>query len=295
MLAPPITPSVQAGSAAPLLRVRDLRTWFPVGGGFLGRKRAWVRAVDGVSFDLAPGRTLGLVGESGCGKSTLVRTILRLLPATSGSVEFDGRDLLAAGGSVLRRLRREIQIVFQDPVSSLNPRLRVETLVGEALRVHGLVSSRAAMRERVGDLLTRVGLRPDDLRRYPHEFSGGQRQRIGIARALALRPRLLILDEPVSALDVSIQSQILNLLLDLQAEFGLTYLFVAHNLGVVRHFCHDVAVMHQGRFVETAPTEELFAEPRHPYTRALLAAAPRLRDAAPRLRDAGARLRDGRL
>ncbi|MCC6357288.1 MAG: ABC transporter ATP-binding protein [Phycisphaerales bacterium] len=262
--------------AAPLLRVRDLRAWFPVGGGLFGRARRWVRAVDGVSFDLRPGRTLGLVGESGCGKSTLVRTILRLLPATSGHVEFDGGDLLAARGAALRRLRRDIQIVFQDPVSSLNPRLRVETLVGEALRVHGLVSNRAEMRSRVGDLLSRVGLRADDMRRYPHEFSGGQRQRIGIARALALRPRLLILDEPVSALDVSIQSQILNLLLDLQSEFGLTYLFVAHNLGVVRHFCHDVAVMYLGKFVETAPTERLFADPRHPYTRALLAAAPRL-------------------
>ncbi len=262
---------------APLLRVRDLCAWFPIGGGLLGRPRRWVRAVDGVSFDLRLGRTLGLVGESGCGKSTLVRTILRLLPATSGRVEFDGGDLLAARGAALRRLRRDIQIVFQDPVSSLNPRLRVETLVGEALRVHGLVSNRAEMRSRVGDLLSRVGLRADDMRRYPHEFSGGQRQRIGIARALALRPRLLILDEPVSALDVSIQSQILNLLLDLQAEFGLTYLFVAHNLGVVRHFCHDVAVMYLGKFVETAPTEQLFADPRHPYTRTLLAAAPRLR------------------
>ncbi|GMU82683.1 MAG: ABC transporter ATP-binding protein [Planctomycetota bacterium] len=262
---------------APLLRVRDLCAWFSIGGGLLGRPRRWVRAVDGVSFDLRLGRTLGLVGESGCGKSTLVRTILRLLPATSGHVEFDGGDLLAARGAALRRLRRDIQIVFQDPVSSLNPRLRVETLVGEALRVHGLVSNRAEMRSRVGDLLSRVGLRADDMRRYPHEFSGGQRQRIGIARALALRPRLLILDEPVSALDVSIQSQILNLLLDLQSEFGLTYLFVAHNLGVVRHFCHDVAVMYLGKFVETAPTERLFADPRHPYTRALLAAAPRLR------------------
>lgn len=269
--------SPTAADVAPLLRVRDLRAWFPVGGGLLGRPRGWVRAVDGVSFDLRAGRTLGLVGESGCGKSTLVRTILRLLPATSGSVTFDGRNLLAARGAALRRLRREIQIVFQDPVSSLNPRLRVETLVGEALRVHGLVSSRAEMRSRVAELLGRVGLRADDMRRFPHEFSGGQRQRIGIARALALRPRLLILDEPVSALDVSIQSQILNLLLDLQAEFGLTYLFVAHNLGVVRHFCHDVAVMYLGRFVETAPTDQLFADPRHPYTRALLDAAPRLR------------------
>jgi oligopeptide transport system ATP-binding protein len=274
----------------PLLHVQELRTYLPV------RRRAdrgrWpgpppaerndshradnaIRAVDGVSFAVARGQTLGLVGESGCGKTTLARTILRLIPATGGQVHFDGRDVLALRGRELRALRRDMQIIFQDPLGSLNPRMRVESIIGEALTVHRLVRNAVERRDRVAELLRRVGLSPDAICRYPHEFSGGQRQRIGIARALALRPRLIICDEPVSALDVSIQSQILNLLNELQAEFGLSYLLIAHNLAVVRHASDQVAVMHQGRVVELAPTEELFNDPQHPYTRTLLAAAPR--------------------
>ncbi len=251
-----------------ILRVENLRTHFPVRGG------GAVKAVDGVMFHVKRRCSLGLVGESGCGKSTLARTILRLIPATSGKVIFDGRDVLALPPKQMRRLRREMQIIFQDPIGSLNPRMNVESLVGEALGVHGLVNTRGERRKRVADLLTHVGLSPNDLRRYPHEFSGGQRQRIGIARALALKPKLIICDEPVSALDVSIQSQILNLLADLQDEFGLSYLFIAHNLAVVRHFCDEIAVMYLGKIVEQASAEELFSNPRHPYTQALLAAAP---------------------
>ena len=270
----------------PLLKVEDLRTYLPAGRGAGRRKSSRdqngsgdaadvIRAVDGVSFTLDRGQTLGLVGESGCGKTTLARTILRLIPATSGQVHFEGRDVLALRGAALRALRRDMQIVFQDPLGSLNPRLRVESIVGEALTVHRLVSSAAERRERVAELLRRVGLSPDALWRYPHEFSGGQRQRIGIARALALRPKLIICDEPVSALDVSIQSQILNLLNELQTEFGLSYLLIAHNLAVVRHASDRVAVMYKGRIVELAPTDELFDNPQHPYTRTLLAAVPR--------------------
>jgi len=270
----------------PLLKVEDLRTCLPARRG-AGRRKSprdqngsgdaadVIRAVDGVSFTLDRGQTLGLVGESGCGKTTLARTILRLIPATSGQVHFEGRDVLALRGAALRALRRDMQIVFQDPLGSLNPRLRVESIVGEALTVHRLVSSAAERRERVAELLRRVGLSPDALWRYPHEFSGGQRQRIGIARALALRPKLIICDEPVSALDVSIQSQILNLLNELQTEFGLSYLLIAHNLAVVRHASDRVAVMYKGRIVELAPTDELFDNPQHPYTRTLLAAVPR--------------------
>ena len=265
----------------PLLRVTDLCVHFPARHG-LATAHGVLKAVDGVSFDLFPGRTLGLVGESGCGKTTLSRAILRLIPATSGRVEFEGRDVFGLQRRELRSLRRRMQIIFQDPVGSLNPRLRIETIVGEALEVHGMLEGgrrsarRAALRDHVAVLLRRVGLSPDDLDRYPHEFSGGQRQRIGIARALALQPRLIICDEPVSALDVSIQAQILNLLAGLQDELGLSYLFIAHNLAVVRHICDEVAVMYAGRIVEQAPTEELFQNPRHPYTQALLAAAPRL-------------------
>jgi oligopeptide transport system ATP-binding protein len=273
----------------PLLEVDDLRTYLPVRRvAGLGKSRKApstnrnrspgpadvIKAVDGVSFTIDRGQTLGLVGESGCGKTTLARTILRLIPATSGRVHFDGRDVLALRGAELRALRREMQIVFQDPIGSLNPRMRVEGIVGEALTVHRLVRNTAERRERVAELLRRVGLSPDALWRYPHEFSGGQRQRIGIARALALRPKLIICDEPVSALDVSIQSQILNLLNELQAEFGLSYLLIAHNLAVVRHASDRVAVMYQGRIVELAPTEELFDSPQHSYTRTLLAAVP---------------------
>mgnify|MGYP000850605313 CR=1 FL=1 len=278
--------SMSGPADGPLLSVKDLRTYLPArhgaGRGKSSRDRNGsgdaadvIRAVDGVSFTLDRGQTLGLVGESGCGKTTLARTILRLIPATSGQVHFDGRDVLALRGAALRAMRRDMQIIFQDPLGSLNPRLRVESIVGEALTVHGLVRSAAERRERVAELLRRVGLSPDALWRYPHEFSGGQRQRIGIARALALRPKLIICDEPVSALDVSIQSQILNLLNELQAEFGLSYLLIAHNLAVVRHASDRVAVMYKGRIVELAPTDELFDNPQHPYTRTLLAAVPR--------------------
>ena len=257
----------------PLLRVRDLKTYFPVRRGLLRRHVGNVKAVDGVSFDIAPGETLGLVGESGCGKSTVGRSILRLIPTTSGEVFFDGEDVLHASRSRMRELRREMQIIFQDPVGSLNPRMSVGRIVGEPLLVHGLARGRELDR-RVAELLTRVGLKPEHAQRYPHEFSGGQRQRIGIARAIALQPRFIVCDEPVSALDVSIQSQILNLLNDLQDEFGLSYLFIAHNLAVVEHFCDRVAVMYLGRIVELAPRELLYQNPQHPYTRALLSAAP---------------------
>ncbi len=256
-----------------LLQVEDLRTYFYACGGLL--RRQVVRAVDGVSFELDRGQTFGLVGESGCGKSTLARTILRLVPATAGRVIFNGQDVLSARPQPLRRLRRHMQIIFQDPISSLNPRLTVEIIIGEALTVHGLVRGRRQRRQRVAQLLERVGLRPDDLDRYPHEFSGGQRQRIGIARALALEPSLIICDEPVSALDLSTAAQILNLLVDLQRELGLSYLLIAHDLGVVRHICDRVAVMHRGKLVEQAPTTELFSSPHHPYTRTLLAASRR--------------------
>jgi oligopeptide/dipeptide ABC transporter ATP-binding protein len=250
----------------PILSVQRLATHFPT-------KRGVVRAVDGVSFEVAPGETLGLVGESGCGKTTLGRTVLRLVPAAGGRVIFDDSDVLSASDREMRRLRREMQIVFQDPYSSLNPRMTVGRIIEEPLTIHR-VGSRAERRRQVADLLDRVGLRFADAARYPHEFSGGQRQRIGIARALALRPRFLICDEPVSALDVSIQSQILNLLADLRDELGLTCLFIAHNLAVVEHFSDRVAVMYLGRIVEIAPAAELYDHPRHPYTVALLSAVP---------------------
>lgn len=250
-----------------LLHVDEIHTHF------LSRGRT-IRAVDGVSFQIRRGQAFGLVGESGCGKSTLARTLMRLIPATSGRVQFAGLDVLALRGRELGRLRRRMQIVFQDPVGSLNPRLPIDLIVGEALQVYGLVRGKLQRRMRVAELLRRVGVPADALDRYPHEFSGGQRQRIGIARALALQPELLICDEPVSALDVSIQSQILNLLADLKVEFGLSYLFVSHNLAVVRHFCDRVAVMLAGRIVEESSTTELFESPRHDYTRRLLAAIP---------------------
>jgi oligopeptide transport system ATP-binding protein len=273
MVSPAIGESARVANSDALLRVEDLCTHFPVKSSGLGRGGT-VKAVDGVTFHVKRGCTLGLVGESGCGKSTLARTILRLIPATSGSVWFEDRDVYALSTAELRTLRREMQIVFQDPIGSLNPRMNVETIVGEALSVHGLARSRHARRARVADLLRRVGLSPDDSWRYPHEFSGGQRQRIGIARALALNPKLVICDEPVSALDVSIQSQILNLLADLQEEFGLSYLFIAHDLAVVRHVSDEIAVMYLGKIVEQASADELFSDPRHPYTQALLAAVP---------------------
>ena len=257
----------------PLLQVRDLRTHFPIKKGLLARTVGHVKAVDGVSFTLRAGRTLGLVGESGCGKTTVGRSVLRLIEATSGTVNYRGQNFYDYHGRELRRLRRKMQIIFQDPVGSLNPRMTVGTIIGEPLTVHGIATGR----DRDGmvqDLLKRVGLPSDAAARYPHEFSGGQRQRIGIARALALSPELIVCDEPVSALDVSIQSQILNLLDDLQQERGIAYLFIAHNLAVVEHFSDDVAVMYLGRIVEQAPSETLYKNPKHPYTVALLSAIP---------------------
>ena len=256
-----------------LLEVRNLVKHFPIRGGLLQREVGAVRAVDGVSFAIARGETLGLVGESGCGKSTIARVIARLVDATSGDVRFDGRDALELSGADLKALRRHVQIVFQDPQSSLNPRMTVGAIVAEPLVVHNF-GSRAARRARVREMLSTVGLSPEHENRYPHEFSGGQRQRIGIARALVLEPAFLICDEPVSALDVSIQAQILNLLTDLRDRLNLTYLFVAHDLAVVRHIADRVAVMYLGRIVELAPRAALYAHPRHPYTQALLAAVP---------------------
>lgn len=258
---------------APLLEIQNLKTYFPVKRGLLQKTVGYVKAVDDISLTIGRGETLGLVGESGCGKSTAGRTILRLIPATGGSVTFDGQDVFAASRGDMKKLRQRMQIVFQDPVGSLNPRMTVGRIIGEPIHVHGLLKGKQ-LRNRVADLLTRVGLSPDYATRYPHEFSGGQRQRIGIARALSLNPDLIICDEPVSALDVSIQSQILNLLSDLQDELGLSYLFIAHNLAVVEHFCDRVAVMYLGRIVETADRDTLYENPRHPYTKALLSAAP---------------------
>ena len=256
-----------------LLSVRDLKKYFPIKKGLFANTVGHVRAVDGVSFDVARGEVLGLVGESGCGKTTTGRVILRLIEATAGQVLFEGKDVLALGKRDLRAIRREMQIVFQDPYSSLNPRLTVGSMIEEALAIHRLASG-AKAKERVAELLTLVGLSPAHARRYPHEFSGGQRQRIGVARALAVDPKLIIADEPVSALDVSIQAQILNLLKDLKKDLGLTYIFIAHDLAVVEHISDRVAVMYLGRIVELAESRALYAEPRHPYTRALLSAIP---------------------
>jgi oligopeptide transport system ATP-binding protein len=260
--------------ADPLLSVRDLKVHFPVRRGLLQRQVGTVKAVDGVSFDVAEGSTLGLVGESGCGKSTTGRAILRLVDATSGAVRLAGQDLFSLSPGELRKARREMQMIFQDPYASLNPRMTVLDTLAEPLRIHGVSRSRAEVVEAAAGLMETVGLTPAYLRRYPHEFSGGQRQRIGIARALALRPRLVIADEPVSALDVSIQAQIVNLLESLQEIYGLTYLFIAHDLAVVRHLSREIAVMYLGRIVERASTEALFDAPSHPYTQALLSAIP---------------------
>ena len=273
--------------SAPLLQVRDLRKYYPIRKGFFNRTVGHVRSVDGVDFSIAEGETLGLVGESGCGKTTTARCILRAVKASSGSILFRRKDdeiidVAVAPRRELREVRREMQMVFQDPFASLNPRMNLLDLISEPLLVNG-VSSRSERQDRVADLLRRVGLRPEYMRRYPHAFSGGQRQRIVIARALALQPRLVVADEPVSALDVSVQAQVLNLLLQLQEDFGLTYLFVAHDLSVVKHISDRIAVMYVGRIVEIAPSDALFASPRHPYTSALLSAVP---VADPRIRSA---------
>ncbi|HLL15925.1 MAG TPA: dipeptide ABC transporter ATP-binding protein [Pyrinomonadaceae bacterium] len=253
---------------AELVRVRALVKHFPVAG-----SDDVVRAVDGVTFEIFKGETLGLVGESGCGKSTVGRCLLRLIEPTAGEISFEGKDVRALSGKALRGVRAEMQIIFQDPYASLNPRLKVRDIVGEPLAIHG-AGTREERRERVAELLSKVGLDPDYMNRYPHEFSGGQRQRLGIARALALNPKLIVADEPVSALDVSVQAQVINLLEDLQAEFDLTYLFISHGLAVVEHISNRVAVMYLGRIVEVASAVELYANPQHPYTRALLSAIP---------------------
>jgi oligopeptide transport system ATP-binding protein len=268
-----------AGSSLrePLLSVRDLRTSFPIRSALLRRRIGSIRAVDGVSFDVQRGSTLGLVGESGSGKSTLARTIVGLERPTSGQIIFAGEDLATASAAAMRRARREVQMVFQDPQASLNPRRTVGQIVQEAWEIHPDVRPRAQWAAAVGELLERVGLDPDQADRYPHQFSGGQRQRIGIARALALRPQLVICDEAVSALDVSVQAQVLNLLRNLQTDLGLTYVFIAHDLSVVRHVSDSVAVMYLGRVVETGPRDEVFAQPTHPYTQALLSAVPIVR------------------
>ena len=271
-------PDTGAGAALPtgedaLVEVRDLKMHFPVRTGLLQRETGAVRAVDGISFDVRRGETLGLVGESGCGKSTAGRAILRLYEPTAGTVTFEGTDITHLEGDRLRRLRPRMQMIFQDPQASLNPRMNVGAIVAEPLSEHGTLG-RGERRDKVQDLLDQVGLNPNFVNRYPHEFSGGQRQRIGIARALALDPDFIVCDEPIAALDVSIQAQVVNLLEDLQGTHGLTYLFISHDLSMVRHIADRVAVMYLGRIMELAPREELFARPAHPYTQALLSAVP---------------------
>ncbi|MGA1272096.1 MAG: ABC transporter ATP-binding protein, partial [Burkholderiaceae bacterium] len=261
-------------TAKPLLRVKQLVKHFPIRGGILSRVVDKVHAVDGVSFELQAGETLGVVGESGCGKSTTGRCILRLIEPTSGQVWFEDRDVTAMDKAALRAACRDMQIIFQDPFASLNPRMTVASIIGEALSIHKLAQTPQDYEDRIVSLLETVGLNADHMRRFPHEFSGGQRQRIGIARALAVSPKLIVCDEPVSALDVSIQAQVINLLEDLQEKFGLTYLFIAHDLSVVEHISNRVAVMYLGRIVEIASSRALYTDPKHPYTEALLSAVP---------------------
>jgi oligopeptide/dipeptide ABC transporter ATP-binding protein len=257
----------------PLLKVNGLKKYFPVRSGLFSRVSAWVKAVDDVSFHLRQGETLGLVGESGCGKTTVGRSILRLMEPTAGEVTFEGRDVLALSPKELRQARRRMQLIFQDPYSSLNPRMTIGSIVSEPLKIHNIAKGKA-LQDQVDQLFMRVGLRPENQSRYPHEFSGGQRQRVGIARALALNPEFIVCDEAVSALDVSIQAQIMNLLRDLQQEFHLSYLFITHDLNVVQYLADRIAVMYVGKLAEVAPAEDLFANPKHPYTQALLSANP---------------------
>jgi len=257
-----------------ILEVRDLYKWFPIKGGLLGRTEGYVKAVDGVSFEVKRGETLGLVGESGCGKTTVARTLMRLTNPTKGAIVFDGVDIAPMKNRNLKPYRRKMQVVFQDPYASLDPRQSVRSTLTEPMRIHHLVDSRAEADRAAEKLIDLVGLNPDHLARFPHEFSGGQRQRIAIARALAVEPEFVILDEPTSSLDVSVQAQILNLLKDLQSELSLTFLFISHNLSVIRYMCHRIAVMYLGRVVEVADSTEVYESPRHPYTNALLSSAP---------------------
>ncbi len=267
--------SATATNGTPLIQVRDLVKHFPITRGvIIQHKVGAVKAVDGVSFDVISGETLGLVGETGCGKSTTARLIVRLLDPTSGQVLFEGEDIAERKGDGLKALHREMQMVFQDPYSSLNPRKRVGSIIAEPFVIHGMLKDPGARKKRVQELMDRVGLNPEHYNRFPHEFSGGQRQRIGVARAIALEPKVLVADEPVSALDVSIQAQVLNLLQALQREMGLTLIFIAHDLSVVRHMCDRVAVMYLGKIVEIGPSDPLYGFPRHPYTGALLSAVP---------------------
>jgi oligopeptide transport system ATP-binding protein len=256
-----------------MLKVKNLKKYFPLKKGLLGESSQVVKAVDGISFEIKEGETLGLVGESGCGKTTTARLILRLIEASGGEVHFEGENIFTLSREKMHSLRRKMQIIFQDPFASLNPRMTVGSIIAEPLQVHGL-GKKKERRERVKELLNIVGLNSRHYNRYPHEFSGGQRQRVGIARAIALNPKLIVADEPVSSLDLSIQAQIINLLLDLQKKFGLSYLFIAHNLNVVRYMSQRVAVMYSGKIVELAPAEEIYNSPRHPYTKKLLSAIP---------------------
>jgi peptide/nickel transport system ATP-binding protein/oligopeptide transport system ATP-binding protein len=266
--------SKPAPSGETLMEVRDLYKHFPIHAGFFRRQVGAVKAVDGVSFDVIRGETLGLVGESGCGKSTTARLLLRLMDPTDGSITFNGREISTIKGAELKNLRREMQMIFQDPYSSLNPRKTVGTIISDPFAIHGISQTKAERKSAVQSLMDTVGLNPEHYNRYPHEFSGGQRQRIGVARALALKPKVIVADEPVSALDVSIQAQVLNLLRDLQRELGLTLIFIAHDLSVVRHMCDRVAVMYLGRIVELASSDQLYSHPRMPYTGALMSAVP---------------------